>query len=78
MTVSAASQARLRALVMQALGPYAPKPRDAAADPEAPLMALFAAHETAVVEAAAEARRQRAGRRAAWRMGRGLDGKPVS
>lgn len=70
----AASYARLRAMVMQALGPYAPKA--AAPDPEAPLVALLAAHEVAVVEAAAEVGRQRAGRFAAWRMGRELDGHP--
>lgn len=65
----AASAARMRAKVREALGPYGvPKPPAAPTESE-----LFAAHETAVVEAAAAIREARERRLLAWRMGHALD-----
>jgi len=75
----AESRARVRAKVAEVLALFRRAPAKAAAapDPEAPLMALFAAHEVAVVEAAAVARQSLASRQIAWRQGRALDGQPV-
>lgn len=75
----AESRARIEAKVAEALAPMRRHQSKVAAssDLEAPLMALFAAHETAVVEAAASARQSLARRQAAWRQGRALDGQPV-
>jgi hypothetical protein len=75
----AESRARIRAKIAEVLAPMRRHQAKAAAasDPEAPLMALFAAHETAVVEAAAAARQSLAYRQVAWRQGMALDGQPV-
>ncbi len=73
----AESRARVHAKVAEVLALCAPAKAAAAPDPEAPLMALFAAHEVAVADAAATARQRLAYRQATWRMGRALDGQPV-
>jgi hypothetical protein len=72
-------RARIEAKIAQALAPMRRHQATVAAapDPEAPLMALLAAHEVAVVGAAAAAQQSLAYRQTAWRQGKALDGHPV-